>query len=275
MPQAQPLAQTWAGGGERSRTVIVVLRGLAVALCLSGTAFAAQAQSSIEVQPLEPLPTPGAPPAPAEPATDQPNAQAPNDVHSPAPSLEVLPGITPAPEPMPGPLPAPVQDPSGLARPAEPEPSLTPEELAALPAAMLQGLDKTTARVSSFAAPIGIPARFGTLQITARTCRKKPPTEPPESAAFLEIVDVRPDSPAIPVFSGWMFASSPAISALEHPVYDVWVVDCRAAGDAAVAGETPPASSPGPGTADEAPSEFPEDPEGEAVPDSETTGTTQ
>ncbi len=95
------------------------------------------------------------------------------------------------------------------------------------PVAVLQGLDKTTARVSTFVAPIGEVARFGTLDIVARACRKKPPTETPESAAYLEIVDVRPDSPAVEVFHGWMFASSPAISALEHPVYDVWVIDCR------------------------------------------------
>ncbi len=94
--------------------------------------------------------------------------------------------------------------------------------------AILQGLDKTTARVSTIEAPLDRPARFGTLQIVARACHKKPPTETPESTAFLEIVDIRPDSPAIPVFTGWMFASSPAVSAMEHPVYDVWVVDCRA-----------------------------------------------
>ena len=93
--------------------------------------------------------------------------------------------------------------------------------------AVLQGLDKTTARVSTVEAPIGEIARFGTLEIVARACQKKPPTEPPESAAFLEITDVRPDSPAVQIFSGWMFASSPALSALEHPVYDVWVIDCR------------------------------------------------
>ncbi len=93
--------------------------------------------------------------------------------------------------------------------------------------AILQGLDKTTARVSTIEAPLDLPARFGTLQIVARACHKKPPTEPPESTAFLEIVDIRPDSPEIPVFTGWMFASSPAVSAMEHPVYDVWVVDCR------------------------------------------------
>ena len=54
-----------------------------------------------------------------------------------------------------------------------------------------------------------------------------PPEEPPESAVFVEIVDVRPDSPSVPLFTGWMFASSPAVSALEHPVYDVWVIDCK------------------------------------------------
>ncbi|MFQ5466713.1 MAG: DUF2155 domain-containing protein [Kiloniellaceae bacterium] len=110
-------------------------------------------------------------------------------------------------------------------------------------AAVLQGLDKTTARVSTFEAPIGGVARFGTLAIAARACEKKPPTEPPESAAFLEIVDVRPDSPAVKVFEGWMFASSPAVSAMEHPVYDVWVIDCRAA----VAPGAAPAAAPSSG----------------------------
>ncbi len=101
------------------------------------------------------------------------------------------------------------------------------QEAGGRPAAILQGLDKTTARVSTIEAPLGEAARFGTLQIVARACHKKPPTETPESAAFLEIVDIRPDSPAIPVFTGWMFASSPSVSAMEHPVYDVWVIDCR------------------------------------------------
>ena len=95
------------------------------------------------------------------------------------------------------------------------------------PAALLQGLDKITARISTFEAPIGQAVRFGTFEIVARTCKKRPPEEPPESAAFLEIVDVRPDLPAEPLFTGWMFASSPAISAVDHPVYDVWVIDCR------------------------------------------------
>ncbi|HJO71662.1 MAG: DUF2155 domain-containing protein [Rhodospirillales bacterium] len=92
--------------------------------------------------------------------------------------------------------------------------------------ALLQGLDKVTARVSTIEAPVGRTVRFGTLQIIARTCDKRPPEETPESAAFLDIWEVRPGEAAISVFRGWMFASSPALSAVHHPVYDVWVLDC-------------------------------------------------
>jgi hypothetical protein len=102
--------------------------------------------------------------------------------------------------------------------------------------AVLQGLDKITARISTFEAPLDQPVRFGSLQITARACDKKPPEETPETTAFLEIVDVRPDMPEVALFTGWMFASSPAVSALEHPVYDVWVVDCKRAAEAAPEG---------------------------------------
>src|SRR6516165_7826010 len=97
------------------------------------------------------------------------------------------------------------------------------------PVALLQGLDKITARVSKFEAPVGTPVRFGTLLIRVRDCEKNPPEETPESAAFLEIDEVRPGEVNLRVFSGWMFGSSPALSVLEHPVYDVNVLDCRAA----------------------------------------------
>src|SRR6516165_7730852 len=97
------------------------------------------------------------------------------------------------------------------------------------PVALLQGLDKITARVSKFEAPVGAPVRFGTLLIRVRDCEKNPPEETPESAAFLEIDEVRPGEVNLRVFSGWMFASSPALSALEHPVYDVNVLDCKTA----------------------------------------------
>lgn len=93
--------------------------------------------------------------------------------------------------------------------------------------AVLQALDKVTARVSRIDAPVGDTIRFGTLEIIARVCDKRPPEEPPESSAFLDIWEVRPGEAPVTVFRGWMFASSPALSAMEHPVYDVWVTDCR------------------------------------------------
>ena len=93
--------------------------------------------------------------------------------------------------------------------------------------AILQGLDKITARVSEFEAPIDETVYFGSFEIVVRVCKKTPPEEPPESTAYLEITDVRPDEPATSIFKGWMFASSPALSAVEHPVYDVWVTGCR------------------------------------------------
>lgn len=95
--------------------------------------------------------------------------------------------------------------------------------------AVLRGLDKITARVSTFDAPIGEAVGFGTLSVTARACRERPQTETPESAAYLEIQETKPDEGTVPVFHGWMFASSPSLSALEHPVYDVWVIACKTA----------------------------------------------
>jgi hypothetical protein len=108
-------------------------------------------------------------------------------------------------------------------------PNVATAETIAEPVALLQGLDKITARVSKFEAPVGTPVPFGTLLIRVRDCEKNPPEETPESAAFLEIDEVRPGEANLRVFSGWMFASSPALSALEHPVYDVNVLDCSAA----------------------------------------------
>ena len=100
----------------------------------------------------------------------------------------------------------------------------TPESVA-----VLQGLDKITARVSKFEAPVGAPVQFGTLAIRVRDCEKSSPEDTPESAAFLEIDESRQSNVRTRVFSGWMFASSPALSALEHPVYDVILLDCKAA----------------------------------------------
>lgn len=94
-------------------------------------------------------------------------------------------------------------------------------------AVVLQGLDKVTARVSTFEAKIGETIRFGSLQIIPRSCERTPPEEPPESTVYLDILDVRTGEVPVDLFHGWMFASSPALNGLEHPVYDVWVLECK------------------------------------------------
>jgi hypothetical protein len=97
--------------------------------------------------------------------------------------------------------------------------------------AVLQGLDKTTARIATIDVPIGKRVRYGNLLIIARACVNHPPEETPESAAFLEIDELPPDAGPTTqperIFKGWMFASSPALSAVENPVYDVSVLDCK------------------------------------------------
>jgi hypothetical protein len=103
---------------------------------------------------------------------------------------------------------------------------------------VLRGLDKITAHISTFDVSIGQTVKFGALQITARFCDKHPPEEVPESAAFLEIVETREGEAPQRLFSGWMFASSPALSALENPIYDLWVLDCK--NEASTSGSTAP-----------------------------------
>lgn len=92
--------------------------------------------------------------------------------------------------------------------------------------AVLRGLDKVTARVSTIQAPVGAVMHFGSLSVIARTCRKTPEEETPEAAAYLVVQETKPDGSTKPVFEGWMFASSPALSAMDHAVYDIWLLDC-------------------------------------------------
>ena len=92
--------------------------------------------------------------------------------------------------------------------------------------AVLEALDKITGRVFKLEAAIGSEVEFGRLRINPYKCYKSPPEQPPESIAFLEIREARPNQEIRQVFSGWMFASSPGLSTLEHPIYDIVVLDC-------------------------------------------------
>jgi hypothetical protein len=110
------------------------------------------------------------------------------------------------------------------------------QDIAGARTVVLLALDKVTARITKLEVATGEGIRFGTLLITVRTCIKRPPEEPPEVTAFLEIVDDRLGEVPVDLFQGWMFASSPALSAVEHPVYDVWVIDCKTSDPATEAG---------------------------------------
>lgn len=94
-------------------------------------------------------------------------------------------------------------------------------------AVILRGLDKISGQAVNIFAPVGVPVKFATLSITARYCYSTPPIETPETTAFLQIDDHRPDAPTKRVFSGWMLASSPSLNPLDHPLYDVWVISCK------------------------------------------------
>lgn len=92
--------------------------------------------------------------------------------------------------------------------------------------AVLQGLNKVTARISRLEVPVGTSIRFGNLEIVVERCAKSAPNEQPENAALLEILDRKPDEKPEVAFYGWMFSSSPSLAGLEHPVYDVTVLEC-------------------------------------------------
>ncbi len=92
------------------------------------------------------------------------------------------------------------------------------------------GLDKITAKVSQFVAVKDQPTRYGSLEITVRSCDMRPPEETPQTAAYVEIRQVNEEDNSVdpaPVFKGWMFAESPCLNGLEHPVYDVWLKTCN------------------------------------------------
>ena len=114
--------------------------------------------------------------------------------------------------------------------------------------AVFSGLDKITGRIISFDAAIGETVQFGALQVTARACYTRPPTEATNTDAFVDVDEVTLKGEIKRIFTGWMFASSPGLHAVEHPIYDVWLTDCSqpVQAPAPVAQSTTPAPAPAP-----------------------------
>jgi hypothetical protein len=95
------------------------------------------------------------------------------------------------------------------------------------PVAHFTGLDKITGRIIEFDVLIDETVQFGALQVTPRACHTRPPTEPERVTAFVEVDEITLSNEIQRIFTGWMFAASPGLNAIEHPVYDVWLIDCK------------------------------------------------
>ena len=93
--------------------------------------------------------------------------------------------------------------------------------------ALFSGLDKITGRIISFDVAIGETVQFGALQVTPRTCFTRPTTDTQNTDAFIEVEEVTLQGEVRRIFTGWVFAASPGLHAVEHPIYDIWLTDCK------------------------------------------------
>jgi hypothetical protein len=166
-----------------------------------------QGEPAVQSRPLPP--PPGGTAAAVDPA----------DPLSTQPPLAALPGSQRPPRGTPPTDAAPQSADETIAEP--------PSQKIANKGAMFSGLDKITGRIIAFDAAIGETVQFGALQVTPRICYTRPPTESPNTDAFIEVDEVTLQGEVKRIFTGWMFASSPGLHAVEHPIYDVWLTDCK------------------------------------------------
>jgi len=167
--------------------------------------------SSIQSQPLPP-------PAGAGPEP-QPTALPPPD----RPGQPPLPGLAPGQR-----QPRGVPQPANTAlQPGDEIVTAPPSAKIINPTAIFSGLDKITGRITTFDVAINETVQFGALQVTPRICYTRPPTETPNTDSFVEVEEVTLQGEVKRIFTGWMFAASPGLHGVEHPIYDVWLKDCK------------------------------------------------
>ena len=119
------------------------------------------------------------------------------------------------------------------------------------PTAVFSGLDKITGRIISFEVATNETVQFGSLQITERACYTRPATEAPQTVAFAQVDEIDAKKQYTRIFSGWMFAASPGLNPIEHPVYDIWLTDCKGGTEVQKAPQTAEAEPPPPPNADQ------------------------
>ncbi|UGX88017.1 MULTISPECIES: DUF2155 domain-containing protein [unclassified Phyllobacterium] len=120
---------------------------------------------------------------------------------------------------------------AGLTAAAAFSPAHAADDKISNPIAVFSGLDKITGRITSFDVYIDETVQFGALQLTPRVCYTRPDTETPKTDTFVEVDEITLDRKIRKIFSGWMFADSPGLNAVEHPVYDVWLKGCKQSSD--------------------------------------------
>jgi len=177
----------------------------------------------IETQPLAPLP--GAAVAPLPPANERPQAPAQRQTGP----VQPVPGAPGKPQ-----TPASAQ-PADTAPPSDEVVVAPPPQRIDNPTAVFSGLDKITGRITTFDVAINETVQFGALQVTPRVCYSRPPTEAPDTDSFVEVDEVTLQNEIKRIFTGWMFAASPGLHAVEHPIYDVWLTDCKGGKNPALA----------------------------------------
>jgi hypothetical protein len=199
--------------------------------------------SAIQADPLPPPPAVGVAPAPGA-GQNLPAQQRARAV--PPPGSALPPGGAPPAANSNGPAPPEGAEPP----PAEDTVVEKPTEHIDNGRAVFSGLDKITGRTFSFDAAIGETVRFGALEVTPRACYTRPPTEATNTDAFVEVDEVTLKGEIKRIFTGWMFAASPGLHAVEHPIYDVWLTNCAAPVQTSqaepVAAPPPAAAAPAP-----------------------------
>ena len=177
------------------------------------------AQPGVQSRPLPPPSGAALDPAPRAPLP--PPGAAPTNL---SPNLGPAPGSPPGPAP---------RGPRGQ-QPADTSPQPGDEVITEPPpqrivnkSALFSGLDKITGRIISFDVAVGETVQFGALQVTPRTCFTRPTTETQNTDAFIEVEEVTLQGEVRRIFTGWVFAASPGLHAVEHPIYDIWLTDCK------------------------------------------------
>jgi hypothetical protein len=199
--------------------------------------------SGIQAQPLPPPPgAAAAPPPPPGQGTPPPSSPAQRARVTPQP------GNPAAPQSGNPPLP-----PDAPAQSDDTVVTETPTQHIPNSRAVFSGLDKITGRIISFDAAINETVQFGALQVTARACYTRPPTEATNTDAFVDVDEVTLKGEIKRIFTGWMYASSPGLHAAEHPIYDVWLTDCSSPVPSPVAQSTAPPVAPAPAVVAPAP----------------------